>query len=191
VEGVVRREDEEVATAVALVTLYGSLAILAVPLLGPPLGLSAVELGTWAGLGVHEVAQVVAAASPAGAAAVSTAALVKLSRVVLLAPVVAAVGLAERRREPAGSTGRAPLVPPFVLAFLAMVGLRATGAVPVALLELAEALTTLLLAAALFALGTGVRASALVRAGGRAVALGSLSTLLVAGTAYLTVRFVA
>nr|WP_245588891.1 putative sulfate exporter family transporter [Actinoalloteichus caeruleus] len=190
VEGVVRREDEEVATAVALVTLYGSLAILAVPLLGPPLGLSGVELGAWAGLGVHEVAQVVAAASPAGAAAVTTATLVKLSRVVLLAPVVAAVGLVERRREPAGSSGRAPLVPPFVLAFLVMVGLRAAGVVPDALLELAEGLTTLLLAAALFALGTGVRVRALVRAGGRAVVLGFLSTLLIAGTAYLMVRFV-
>ncbi|WP_116042638.1 YeiH family protein [Amycolatopsis palatopharyngis] len=190
-EGVVKRKDSDVATAVALVTLYGSLAIVAVPLLGPMLGFTGVGLGEWAGLSVHEVAQVVAAASPAGAAAVATATVVKLSRVVLLAPMVATVSMVQRRGTPAESGSRPPLVPLFVLGFLAMVALRTVDVLPTGALDVAKVLTTLLLAGALFGLGCAVRVRALIRTGPRALLLGLFSTLLVAGVAFTTLQVLA
>lgn len=183
-ESVVDRDDEDVATAVALVTLYGSLAILLVPLLAGPLGLTGGSVGAWAGLSVHEVAQVVAAASPAGAAAVATATVVKLSRVVLLAPMVAAVSVTERCRRPSTTGTRPPLVPLFVLGFLAAVALRSTGVLPGGVLQVSGALTTLLLAGALFGLGAAVNLTALLRTGPSALLLGLLSTLLVGATGY-------
>ena len=171
---------DEVATGITLVTLYGSAAIALVPLAGSGLGLGNGQIGAWAGLSVHEVAQVVAAASPAGAAAVSLAVVVKLTRVLLLAPMVAGVGLAQRRR--GTSTGpRPPLVPVFVLGFLAMIAVRSTGVVPAAVLSAASATTTVLFTAALFALGTAVRPRDLLRTGRRGLVLGACSTLLVAG----------
>jgi uncharacterized integral membrane protein (TIGR00698 family) len=184
-ESVGDADDDEVATAVTLVTLYGSLAIVLVPLLGHALGLDPAQLGAWAGVSVHEVAQVVAAASPFGAAAVGIAVLVKLTRVVLLAPMVAAVSIARRRgerqrgeRTDAGR--RPPLVPLFVVGFLALVLVRSTGLVPDAVLGAARTTTTVLFAAALFGLGSGVRIGRLVRTGRRGLALGALSTVLVA-----------
>ncbi len=171
---------EEVATGITLVTLYGSAAIALVPLVGSGLGLTPGQVGAWAGVSVHEVAQVVAAASPAGAAAVSLAVVVKLTRVLLLAPMVAAVGIAQRRRGTA-TGARPPLVPLFVLGFLAMIALRSTGAVPAGVLSAASATTTLLFAAALFALGTAVRPGDLLRTGRRGLVLGAISTVLVAG----------
>jgi uncharacterized integral membrane protein (TIGR00698 family) len=190
-EGVVKRRDSDVATAVALVTLYGSLAIVAVPLFGPMLGYTGVGMGEWAGLSVHEVAQVVAAASPAGAAAVATAAVVKLSRVVLLAPMVATVSVVERRGIPQGEGKRPPLVPLFVLGFLAMVALRTVDVLPQSVLDIAQVLTTLLLAGALFGLGCAVKVRSLIRTGPRALLLGLLSTLLVAGVALTTLHLLA
>jgi uncharacterized integral membrane protein (TIGR00698 family) len=181
-EGVVEREDEDVATAVALVTCYGSLALGVLPLLAHVLGLDATRTGSWAGISVHEVAQVVAAAGPAGAAAVAVAIVVKLSRVVLLAPVVALVGAAERTRR----GGHTPLVPLFVLGFLAMVAVRSTGLVPAFALDVAKTASTLLLAGALFGLGCAVRLGSLLRGGGRALLLGLLSTLLVLATGFGT-----
>lgn len=181
-EGVVEREDEDVATAVALVTCYGSLALGVLPLLAHVLGLDATRTGSWAGISVHEVAQVVAAAGPAGAAAVAVAIVVKLSRVVLLAPVVALVGAAERTRR----GGHTPLVPLFVLGFLAMVAVRSTGLVPAFALDVAKTASTLLLAGALFGLGCAVRLGSLLRGGGRALLLGLLSTLLVVATGFGT-----
>ncbi|MEV4151338.1 putative sulfate exporter family transporter [Amycolatopsis sp. NPDC049691] len=181
-EGVVEREDEDVATAVALVTCYGSLALGVLPLLAHALGLDATRTGSWAGISVHEVAQVVAAAGPAGAAAVTVAIVVKLSRVVLLAPTVALVGAAERTRR----GGHTPLVPLFVLGFLAMVAVRSTGLVPAFALDVAKTASTLLLAGALFGLGCAVRLGSLLRGGGRALLLGLLSTLLVLATGFGT-----
>jgi uncharacterized integral membrane protein (TIGR00698 family) len=179
-DSVAGAKREEVASGITLVTLFGSAAIALVPLTGSWLGLTSGQLGAWAGLSVHEVAQVVAAASPAGAAAVSLAVVVKLTRVVLLAPMVAAVGIAQRRR--GNATGeQPPLVPLFVLGFLAMVAVRSTGVVPVEAVSAAGHVTTLLFTAALFALGTAVRLGELVSTGRRGLVLGACSTLLVAG----------
>jgi uncharacterized integral membrane protein (TIGR00698 family) len=174
-------DEEEVVTAVTLVTLYGCLAIAAVPAIGSAAAMSAPHLGAWAGLSVHEVAQVVAAASSSGAPAVAIAVVVKLARVVMLAPMVAAVSVRQRRRH-AARAARPPIVPMFVLGFLAMVAVRSSGLLPAAALTIAQSLTTLLFTAALFGLGAGVRLTTLVRTGRRGLALGALSTLLVALT---------
>lgn len=179
-DSVTSSDEEAVATGVTLVTLYGSAAIVLVPLIGAQLGMAPEHLGAWAGLGVHEVAQVVAAASPAGAAAVAIAVVVKLTRVVMLAPMVAGVSLLQRRRGLVADTGRRPpLVPLFVLGFLATMVLRTTGVVPAAVLSVSQLVTTLLFAAALFGLGSAVRVGALLRTGRRGLVLGAASTVLV------------
>ncbi|NYH80700.1 putative integral membrane protein (TIGR00698 family) [Actinopolyspora biskrensis] len=178
-ESVVDREDEDVATAVAMVTLYGTAAMVALPLVGDALGLSAPALGRIAGGSVHEVGQVVAAASPAGSAAVAVAVTVKLARVVLLAPLVTAVGLVRRSRSGAQGATKPPLIPLFVLGFLFAVLVRSCGVLPEPVLDGARQLTTVLLTGALFALGTSVRLSELIRTGPRALLLGLGSTALV------------
>ena len=96
--GVVRAKDEETATPIALVTLCGTLAIAVLPLLWHPLGLSALQFGHWVGAGVHDVGQVVATAQIAGSAALAVALVVKLTRVLMLAPIVAVASIVERRR---------------------------------------------------------------------------------------------
>ncbi|QKW38464.1 putative sulfate exporter family transporter [Actinomadura sp. NAK00032] len=179
-DGVARSEKEDVATAVTLVTIYGSAAIAVVPFLGSHvLGLDPETVGMWAGLSVHEVAQVVAAASPAGAAAVGTAVIVKLTRVVLLAPMVAGMGIIERRAGGAVDGRRPPIVPLFVAGFLVMLLVRSAGVVPGAVVTGAKEVSTVLLAAAMFGLGTSVRVGALLRTGRRGLLLGLLSTVLV------------
>jgi uncharacterized integral membrane protein (TIGR00698 family) len=178
-DSVARSRKEDVATAVTLVTIYGGAAIGVVPFLGVQVfGLEPETVGMWAGLSVHEVAQVVAAASPVGAAAVGTAVVVKLTRVVLLAPMVAGMGLIERRAGGAGGK-RPPVVPLFVVGFLVMLLLRSADVVPGLVLAGAKEVSTVLLAAAMFGLGTSVRVRSLLRTGRRGLLLGLLSTVLV------------
>jgi uncharacterized integral membrane protein (TIGR00698 family) len=179
-DSVTRTDEEDVATGITLVTLYGSAAIALVPFIGTRLGMTPEQLGAWAGLSVHEVAQVVAAASPAGATAVAIAIVVKLTRVVLLAPIVTGVSIVQRRHGATTATGkRPPIVPLFVLGFLAMMALRTADVVPGAVLGIAQTTTTLLFAAALFGLGSAVRIGALLRTGRRGLLLGAVSTVLV------------
>lgn len=179
-------EEEDLATAVALVTIFGSAAILVLPLLQRPLGLSDASFGVWSGASVHEVAQVVATASVAGPAALAVATVVKLTRVVLLAPLIAGHSVVPRLRAGIDGGGQSPpLVPLFVLGFVAMVAVRSSGVLPTAVLDGAKVATTLLLAGALFGLGTAVHLPSLIRTGGRAVALGAASTVVAAGTSLL------
>ena len=87
--GVSDADEEEVTYAIALVTLCGSLAIVLLPTLNRLLGLSEHDYGAWVGASVHDIAQVVATSSAVGGVAVATAIVVKLTRVLLLGPLVA------------------------------------------------------------------------------------------------------
>ncbi|TFC14658.1 putative sulfate exporter family transporter [Cryobacterium algoritolerans] len=191
--GVVKAKDEETATPIALVTLCGTLAIAVLPVLWHPLGLTDVQFGHWVGAGVHDVGQVIATAQVAGPAALAVAVVVKLTRVLMLAPIVAGVAVRERRRDardPAtpGPEARPPILPLFVAGFLAAVMLRTFVPLPVGLLAGADTLQTYLLATALFGLGTAVDLGAIVRTGGRALTVGLLSWTLIAALAFGAVQ---
>ncbi|GAA0296556.1 putative sulfate exporter family transporter [Kineococcus aurantiacus] len=176
-------DEEDVSTSIALVTLCGSLAIVVLPLLRVPLGLDVHGFGVWAGASVHDVGQVVATGDRVPGA-LGTAVVVKLSRVLLLAPLVALVVLRRRARDAGTTTAkRPPVLPFFVAAFVVAVAVRATGLVPGAALAGAQQLQSVLLVAALFALGTGIDVPHLVRTGARSLVLGLSSWVLVAGVA--------
>jgi uncharacterized integral membrane protein (TIGR00698 family) len=187
---VTRSKDEETATPVALVTLCGTLAIAVLPLFWHPLGLSAVEFGHWVGAGVHDVGQVVATAQIAGSAALAVAIVVKLTRVLMLAPMVAITSLVLRRGDgaPAAGTKKPPLVPLFVAGFICAALIRTFVPLPSAITEGADALQTALLAMALFGLGTAVRLGLLLRTGWRALLVALLSWTLIATLAWAAVQ---
>ncbi|WP_207221776.1 YeiH family protein [Agromyces ramosus] len=180
----VRAKDEEQAVPIALVTLCGTLAIAVLPALWHPLGLSATGFGHWVGAGVHDVGQVVATAQLAGTAALAVAVVVKLTRVLMLAPMVAIAAAVERRRtiEPAGPPPA--IVPLFIAGFLAAVLLNTFVPLPEQLLAAADQVQIALLATALFALGASVRVTELVHTGWRALVVGLTSWVLVAALAY-------
>lgn len=181
VEGVVDAEEQDVVTAVALVVIFGTLMIPAVPFAGQALGMDPELIGMWAGGSIHEIAQVVAAGTIVGGGALATAVVVKLARVLMLAPVIAVLGIRQRRGVDAGAGGARPaIVPLFMVGFLAMVALRSTVALPHAALDAGRLAQLALLSAAMFALGCGVRIRTLRTVGARPFVLATLSTVLVA-----------
>ncbi len=187
-------KDEEVddgaAVAVASVTLYGTLALLIMPLLATPLGLSEVAYGAWVGGSVHEVGQVVAAAAPVGETASSAAIVVKLTRVLLLAPLVIIVGLLLRSSSGAASNDRGSIVPLFLIGFIALVIAGSFINFPEWFLTVAELAKDVLLAAAMFGLGTGVVIRQLLKQGLPALVVGGLVTLFMSVLAFMAVRLV-
>jgi uncharacterized integral membrane protein (TIGR00698 family) len=176
-------DEEDVTVSIAMVTLFGTIALVLLPALQGPLGLTDQQFGIWAGASVHEVGQVVAAASPAGAAVVAIAVIVKLTRVVMLAPVVAAVSVVQRLRSSSdrNGAGRPPLVPLFVLGFLACVTIRSTGALPAASLDWITHVQVAALGAALFGMGCSVRLAPLLRKSGAVMVVSTLGTLFIGG----------
>ena len=212
-----QKKDEDAVTAVALVVLFGTLMIPLLPLAAGLLGLDTTTAGLWAGGGVHEVAQVVAVGGVLGGGALTVAVIVKLARVLMLAPVIAVLSIRARRAagratertstsapdtaearsatlpSPTGNhpTSLPPIVPLFVAGFLAMVLVRSFIPLPEVVLTTASLAQTLLLSTAMFALGCGVKVRTLVQVGVRPFVLAALSTLLVAGLALGGVLLVA
>jgi uncharacterized integral membrane protein (TIGR00698 family) len=185
--GVSDADEEDVTYAIALVTLCGSLAIVLLPALRPILGLDEHDFGVWVGASVHDVAQVVATSSAVGGVAVATAIVVKLTRVLLLAPLVAWIAWRDGR---SAGVARLQLVPLFVLAFVAAAALRSAGLVPAGLLPVLADTKTVLLALALFAVGARVELRRLFAVGGRPLVLGLSSWAIVAAVAYAGVLVV-
>jgi uncharacterized integral membrane protein (TIGR00698 family) len=176
-------DEDDVAVGIAMVTLFGTVAMVLMPLLAHPLGLTDVQLGIWTGASIQEVGQVVAAAGTAGASVVAVAVVVKLTRVLLLAPVVATVSLYRRASDPEGATAgrRPPIVPLFVLGFLACAALRSFGLVPPEVLSVISHLQVGALGIALFGMGAAVRLATLFRRSGPVLVVATVSTLFIAG----------
>jgi uncharacterized integral membrane protein (TIGR00698 family) len=175
--------DEDVAYAVACVTVFGSIAMFVYPLLPGLLHLDAHAYGLWAGASIHEIAQVMAAAYQDGQQAGDAAAIAKLSRVAMLAPVVIVLGiLAARRMNSEDGTRPAPKapIPWFVLGFLALVGVNSVITVPADAKVVIVAVTTFLLSMALAAMGLETDVAKLRAKGIRPLILGLAAFLFVA-----------
>lgn len=198
VDGVVDAEDEDVVTGIALVVIFGTLMIPIAPLVASWVGFGELASGEWIGGSVHEVAQVVAASGAVGASALGVAVVVKLARVLMLAPVMAVISWYRRRHMAnaqtselaAASAGkRPPIVPVFVLGFIAMVVVRSVDFLPSGMLSVASVFQTGLLAAAMFGLGCGVRLSLIKRVGVRPFVLAAAVTVFVGAVAMTGVHF--
>ena len=175
VEGGVRRRDRDVALAVAMVTVFGTGMVVALPLCGELLGMSDRQLGVWAGASIHEVAQVVAAASVVGPTAVAVATTVKLTRVALLPIMYVFASARESASTQAGR--RLPRIPWFVVGFVVAVLTRTLEILPSFALAAADGAATLFLAAGMYGLGLGLRARELFPVPLRLLLLCVLSTL--------------
>lgn len=186
---VTRGSDEDVAYAVACVTVFGSLSMLLMPAVLPYTGLDAHAYGLWTGASIHEVAQVVAAAFQGGQQAGEFGTVAKLSRVMLLAPLVLGLGaVALWKARGAGDAGQArPPVPWFVFGFVAMVMVNSAGLVPADLKGGLVTLTTFLLAVALGAMGLETDIRKLRMKGLRPLLLGAAAWLFISAFSFILI----
>ena len=154
---VTRGSDEDVAYAVACVTVFGSFSMLVYPLLPGLLHLSPSAFGLWSGASIHEIAQVVAAAFQDGAHAGEVGTVAKLTRVMMLAPVVFTLGFMAVRRAADSADGSAsrtaPPMPWFVLGFIGMVIFNSVVSIPAEPKAWITLGTTFMLSMALAAMG--------------------------------------
>ena len=175
-ESVSEANREEAAFALATVTALGTVAMVGMPFLRTPIGLDMTDYGIWSGASVHEVAQVVGATAGVSAVALQIGTLVKLARVALLAPLVFGYALSRGRSRPAGT----PLVPLFVIGFLALAAVRSTDILSDDVVADLTRIDVLLLAAGMAGLGLGLEFSKLRGLGFRPLMLGFASWFMIA-----------
>lgn len=175
--------DEDVAYAVACVTVFGSVAMFCYPLLPALLRLDPQSYGLWAGASIHEIAQVVAAGFQDGAQAGEFATIAKLARVAMLAPLVIALSAwaaRSARRNGGDRQAARPPLPWFVLGFVALVGVNSVVAIPAEAKGWIVVVTTFLLTLALAAMGLETDLRKLAAKGIRPALVGALAFLFIA-----------
>lgn len=173
-----------VAYALATIFTFNVAAVLLFPPLGHLLGLSAESFGLWAGTAINDTSSVVAAGYAYSQEAGDHALVVKLTRSLMLVPIVLGLVILKSRREArvtaasgSGVQKRLPwrrMVPLFLIGFIAAAGLRSAGLVPDGWQENLSLLGTFLITSALVAIGLSLRPAELRAAGFRPILLGAI-----------------
>jgi len=168
-EPVLKAEGHKTAIAVSMVVLFGTISMFMYPVLyasiiEPAVGflhMTPQEFGIYVGGTIHEVAQVVAVpASILGASAemANSAVIVKMTRVIMIAPMLIVLGIylsyAAKKTGEAGG-GVSLVIPWFAVYFIGMAGFNSLGIVPQNIVDISNEIDTFLLTMAMTALGMG------------------------------------
>ena len=147
------RRHATLFTVIGVASL-STFAMIFYPVLGDALGMNDEAMGFFIGATIHDVAQVVGAGYSVSTDAGDLAVMVKLFRVAMLIPVVAAIAFVfARARSDAESQSRLPKVPLFLLGFLALFGLNTAGVITAPVISLLSTAASVLLLLAITALG--------------------------------------
>jgi len=169
-EPVLKAEEYKTAIAVSMVVLFGTISMFLYPVLYTTiienatgfLHMTAREFGIYVGGTIHEVAQVVAvpASIPNAPTEMADAAvIVKMTRVIMIAPMLIVLGLYlawSAKKEGEEVSGKTKLVIPwFAVYFIGVAGFNSLHLLPLELVDIINEVDTFLLTMAMTALGMG------------------------------------
>lgn len=162
-----KSEERDVSYAVAIVTLCGTLSVFAIPTIAALIGLSDSTAGAWIGAAVHDVGQVIATATLMGPDALESAVIVKLTRVVLLVPLIFFLARGNSTSESIRKS-----IPTFVFAFIGCALLVNVLPLSDSLITLGKEASKIALSIGLFGMGLSVRWSQIRTLGARPLLFG-------------------
>lgn len=187
---VVKPDDHETAFSLSTIFLFNIVAVLTFPVLGQWLGLSDSGFGLWAGTAINDTSSVVAAAYSWSKEAGDYATIVKLSRAMLIIPVTLILSFVFTRRNAVNTDGSAAkrpgirhAIPGFIICFV--IASLFNGYLPQALTSAAHSVSTILITAALTAIGLSTDLGKMKHTGWRPIALGLLVWITVAASSLL------
>ncbi|MCJ8009789.1 YeiH family protein [Lederbergia wuyishanensis] len=158
---IIKSKDEDTAISVGIIALVGTVFAIAYTLIRPLLPLTDIEFGTWSGISLHEIAQVILAADVGGEDALAIGLLAKLGRVFLLIPLCF-IFMYWMKRKTAGDSAAAKIeFPWFLIGFIIMsvIGSYILGQAipyPEGVKSFVTSVTSWLLTAAMVGLGLNV-----------------------------------
>jgi len=180
---IIKAERHEVASSIALTAVLGVTLVLTLPVAMMVIGLNQYQYGVLAGMSVYSVPQVVAATLGVGQVAGAVAAVVKLTRVLLLGPLVVTIAVLTGHRDSVrgGGTTIWRYIPWFVVGFLLFGGLRSVGIIPEPLADASRELARWATVLAMAGLGLGVELAVVRSVGPRVAAAVVLSLTFMIG----------
>jgi uncharacterized integral membrane protein (TIGR00698 family) len=155
-EPLVKAEAHKTAVAVGTVVLFGTLSMFAYPMVYRTgwIPMDETTFGVYIGATVHGVAHVVGAGEAVGEMAAQTSIIVKMTRVMLLAPTLIVIGSVLNRGKARADGTKTPLVIPwFALGFVAVAAFNSLGLLADNAVAQINVFDTLLLTMGMTALG--------------------------------------
>jgi len=184
-------EQNTLHTVVGVTTL-STLAMVLYPLLTRFSGFDDVQAGTYLGATIHDVAQVIGAGYLISDEAGQTAAIVKLTRVAMLAPIVVMIALfIKSKGQGSGKPSRTPGVPLFVLGFVALMIANSLGWLPRGSSEVMSDAARWCLVIAVAGLGVKTSVRDLIGMGHKPVLVLCVQTAALAAFAWLGLMLIA
>lgn len=190
ISSVIEAEQADIAYALGTIFLFNVVAVIVFPLLGHAMHLSQHAFGLWAGTAINDTSSVVAAGISYGRAAGTMGVIVKLTRTLLIVPLV--LYYAWRRASILRAEGRSvpwrTILPWFVLWFVAAAALNSLGFLPAAAQPMLHELALFSIVVALAGVGLGTDVARIRSAGLRPLALGGILWAAIAITSLLVAR---
>ena len=156
------------------ISAMSATAMVVYPIIAHALALSDLRAGFMLGASIHDVAQALGAGYSYSDAAGQIAAIVKLTRVAMLAPVLAIVAMFLPRGD---GVARGAVLPWFVVGFFVLAGVNSFGVIPAVVATVAQRAATGLLAAAVTATAIRSPLGQLLEAGPRPLAVILIATV--------------
>ncbi len=169
-EPVLKAEEYKTAVAVSMVVLFGTISMFLYPVLYTTiiehatgfLHMTPREFGIYTGGTIHEVAQVVAVPASVPGAPVemaNSAVIVKMTRVIMIAPMLIILGLylAWEAKKAGGERNEKTklVIPWFAVYFIMVAGFNSFHLIPQNIVDIINEIDTFLLTMAMTALGMG------------------------------------
>ena len=157
-EPVIKAESHKSSMAVATVVAFGTLTMFLYPFLFKAgfLGLDETGYGMYVGGTIHEVAHAVGAGRAVSGEAGNVAVIVKMLRVMMIAPLLIGISVWIKFFPEKGEEGKGSgkiSIPWFAVLFLVMAGINSLGILPRGLVEAINVLDSFLLTMTMCALG--------------------------------------
>jgi uncharacterized integral membrane protein (TIGR00698 family) len=190
VSSVIEADQADIAYALGAVFLFNVIAVVVFPLLGHAMHLSQHAFGVWAGTAINDTSSVVAASLSYGRSAGSTGVIVKLTRTLLIIPLV--LYYAWRRARVLRAEGKSvpwrAILPWFVLWFVVAAALNSLGLIPAPMQAPVHQLALFTIVVALAGVGLGTDVARIRSAGLRPLALGAVLWAAIAITSLCVAR---
>ncbi|MEI8388301.1 MAG: YeiH family protein [bacterium] len=192
VNAVTKSENEEdVAFAVGIVTIFGTVFMLFYPVLFHVFHINTIFYSLWAGSSIHEVAQVVAAGFAASNQAGTFATVVKLTRVLLIVPVTILLSIRESKRKNSDKFSFKNItIPWFVLMFLGVIIINSLNIIPQNISKSLINIDNYLMTAAMIGLGLETSLSGMKKTGLKPIYLGAISSVFISVFSIIVIFFI-
>lgn len=191
-EDVIKSEAYKATVAIGTVVLFGTIAMFLYPVLqhANVFGFSEDQFGVFTGASIHEVAQALIAGNNVSNEAGNIAIIVKMTRVLLLVPVLICLSLYEKRvSENLGDRKFKLNIPWFAVLFIVIIGFNSLHLLPMTLVTLINQFDVFLLTMAMAAIGIETNLVKIKKVGFKPLYLAILLFCWLIGGVYLMVKF--